>query len=140
MLTAPPGDSRRRWIGVWIAYWCFAFILTHLPPRAAGSLPFPGADKLVHFALYSVLAWMGGRALTAAGARLNLKSALIWFFWLAVYGAVDEWTQQFVGRTPSLFDWFADVAGVALGLGVHLALGDRRKRPQSHAAPGPRTL
>ena len=48
--------------------------------------------------------------------------------WAAVYIAyavLDEWLQQFVGRTTSFVDWLADVAGV---LAMSLALLGFRRR------------
>ena len=41
----------------------------------------------------------------------------------ALYGGSDEWHQSFVpGRSPTLGDWVADVAGVVLGYGLVLLL------------------
>ena len=43
----------------------------------------------------------------------------------AFYGASDEWHQRFVpGRSPSLGDWAADVAGVVLGYGLVMLLAN----------------
>lgn len=65
-------------------------------------------DKLVHAALYGVLAallYQAGLGPFAAVAVAGL------------YGVTDEFHQMFVpGRFPDLFDWLADVTGAALGV------------------------
>ena len=38
------------------------------------------------------------------------------FFGLSLFGALDEYTQGFVGRMPDVLDWVADVFGIGLGL------------------------
>jgi VanZ family protein len=46
---------------------------------------------------------------------------------LALYGAFDEQTQKLVGRHCDLRDWFADMAGAALAVGLMMIL--RRIKP-----------
>ena len=37
------------------------------------------------------------------------------------YGAIDEWTQQFVpGRTPDPYDYLADAAGLWCAIGIYV--------------------
>lgn len=73
-----------------------------------------GADKLVHFSLYAVLGALVARALAAPRARRGLVLAAAQ---LMLFGALDEWHQQFVpGRSAELADWVADLLGALVGL------------------------
>jgi VanZ family protein len=70
-----------------------------------------GVDKLVHAALFAVLAGTG-RWAGAGAARLAVA--------LAVYAAGSEVIQGLapLGRSGSLADWIADAAGILLGLAL----------------------
>lgn len=74
-----------------------------------------GSDKGIHFALYFILAFLGGRYQLARQARTSIMMLLLWTTIYAGYAAADEWLQQFVGRTTSLEDWTADLLGIAVG-------------------------
>lgn len=41
---------------------------------------------------------------------------------------IDEYTQTFVGRTCSVYDWLADVAGISLALFCLTCLKSRKHR------------
>jgi VanZ family protein len=89
------------------------------PPSDVPSSP-PGVDKVVHFSLFLVLAltarWAGVR-------RTGLAVVLVG------YAAVSEVVQGLpvVGRDASVFDWCADVLGVAAGLALWVALSGARR-------------
>ncbi len=105
---------RAPWpLSLWIAYWVVLFIVTHRPLGAGAGLLPQGADKVIHFLLYFVLAILGGWHVRSAGRRLSLAHMIVWVGIYAAYAGFDEWLQRFVERTPSLWDWVADVAGVA---------------------------
>ena len=78
----------------------------HVPAVAHG-------DKLVHVALYAVLAWLAARADgLARPPRLGWIVAAV-----CTFAALDEWHQQFIpGRSMSTGDWVADSIGGAAGL------------------------
>jgi VanZ family protein len=92
------------------------FLATHTPLVAGvPMLGVIGADKLVHAGMYAGLAVL---VLAAASVirpiSLGMGSALLLL--IATYGAVDEWTQQFVpSRMTDPRDWLADVIGASLG-------------------------
>lgn len=112
----PDGGQSRQHLGswwLWIGYWVGLFVVTHVPLGGKGPTVVPFADKLVHFGLYFVLVALGGRHLFATGRGRSLALLLTWAVVYAAYGAVDEWLQQFVGRTMSAGDWLADLTGVA---------------------------
>lgn len=71
-----------------------------------------GLDKVAHFGAYLVLGF-----LVALGAdRLDLPLALAIVLG-AGYGVLDEFHQSMVpGRTATVGDWLADLAGVAVGV------------------------
>ena len=82
----------------------------------------PHFDKVVHFAVYGLLATLvcrQGRGWRAAGWTVLVVS---------VYGASDEWHQSYVpGRSTELADWMADTAGAALAVGAYVRW-DRYRR------------
>ncbi len=89
-------------------------------------------DKVVHLALYTVL------GVGLGYGRYRVASSVPHVLLLgigALYGASDEWHQGFVvGRSPAWGDWFADVAGVAVGYGLVLVLLARlahRAKPEA---------
>jgi len=108
-------NRARTWSYLWVAWWFLAFTLTHLPPGKLGMPLFSGADKVVHFGLFLVLSLLGGGARRSARGRLSVGTALWLGLLLTSYAALDEGTQRYVGRTPSVYDWFADVAGIVIG-------------------------
>ncbi|MHC4697691.1 MAG: VanZ family protein [Planctomycetota bacterium] len=108
------GRPRTTWsLSLWIGYWAALFVVTHRPLGAGVDLLVPGADKVIHSALYFVLALLGGWHMRSKGRRPSWTHLIAWAGVYAAYAGFDEWLQQFVERTPSLWDWIADVAGVA---------------------------
>lgn len=91
------------------------------------SLPGPGvqhADKAAHFAAYAVLGALLAFAAARTGWPLAVAAALG-----ILYGASDEVHQMFVpGRSASVLDWLADVAGVLAAVYLY-----------ARWRPGPRT-
>ena len=110
--TKPRRSHRRLW--VWLGYWFGLFVITHTPVVGGGRLSFDYADKIIHFTLYFLLAWLGGKYLFVAGQTPSTPRLIAYAGLFAGYAAFDEWLQQFVGRTMSLGDWLADVAGIIL--------------------------
>ena len=107
-------------------YWIAIFVLTHRPLGEIAKPPFPGADKVAHFVLYFGLTWIGAWRLRANQAGPGLAQLLFWAGVYVAYGGIDEWLQSYVGRTMSLFDWFADVAGV-VAASIVIVLSKKRK-------------
>ena len=104
------------------------FAATHVPvPKLPGDIP--GADKFVHLLGYGGLGVLIA-LWTALRTRLSILTVLSLWGIVAVYGAIDEWLQQFVNRTADVADWTADVVGAAIGIGVIFLL--QRIRPVDH--------
>lgn len=100
-----------------IATWCLA--LFWLSSQSEPPIPtdplfsFPGADKIVHGALYAVLA-----GLVSFGIRRSNDDPAFSIQWYApvgfaiLYGMSDEWHQSFVpNRSPDGWDLLADGIG-----------------------------
>ena len=91
-----------------------AFAATHIPPAGL-----PGAvsgwDKVAHLIIYAAL---GGTIALGLGLHRRPRAVrfVAIFAALAGYGAFDELSQPFFGRTCELGDWIADLGGAALGL------------------------
>ena len=126
-VTAAPATARLsrpvRWAPP-LAWASLILIATSIPiPGSFASASPSGADKVVHGALYAVLAWLSCRAASVWSPRAALAIIVA----TALFATVDEWHQRFIpGRTPAVADWIADLLGVGVGvLGFHTA---RRRR------------
>ncbi len=105
--------------------WAGAYTLTHLPQE---SLPETHIhDYTLHGGGYFILAGVFWLALRAYGVSARRRA-----LWVAAamtaYGALDELTQPLVGRSDSVSDWSADLAGAALALAVCEALARVRSK------------
>ena len=82
------------------------------------------SDKVVHFSAYGVLGASVAWAAQVRGLRGLLRSAVV----VSVFGAADEWHQQFIpNRRMDARDWMADTAGAVAGLSLVTALARRRE-------------
>jgi len=118
---AAPGPRRRRRLrAVQVAlpvYWVILFTLTHLPRmRIPGRIP--QSDKLAHCVAYALLAWLLWRFVATFRRAMDARTALVLWLIVALYGALDEWLQSFVGRDMDLRDWLADMAGATAVLAL----------------------
>lgn len=98
-------------------YWIAIFAGTHLP--AAIDFSPRVSDKLKHFGAFFLLA-------SLLCYSTNSKRWLVRFGSIAlicmVYGAIDEWSQQFVpGRFADPKDFLSDCAGVLTAVLLYVA-------------------
>ena len=106
---------------LWAACLFFLSEVRAMPLRLVPLLVIP--DKFAHFALYLVFGGLIAWTRSCRGAEVP-HGVLIAAG--ALYAAFDEWHQSLVpGRTPELADWWADVAGLAVGY-VAIAFAGRR--------------
>ncbi len=96
-----------RWI--WLGYWGLLLVIMHIPLAGHGGGAPRHADKVVHFAAYFILAWLGGRQRIATD---RVRHLAVWGVVYAIYAAADEWLQPYTGRSMELGDWIADMCGV----------------------------
>lgn len=101
-----------RWVPA-ILWGALILVATSLPASTLPSAPaFPGADKVVHAAMYGVLGWLAARAVADRGRGVRGIAIL----GIAALAVGDEWHQRWIpGRSADVFDWMADVAGATLG-------------------------
>jgi hypothetical protein len=115
---------RRKFVlAALLVYWPFIFFLTHIPqlPGWVNLLSWTGevglGDKTPHFLVYLGLVFLWWFTFYPY-ERVNWFGIGVYvsILALAVYGALDEWLQGFVHRSPDVHDFAADMAGVLTGL------------------------
>lgn len=118
-----------------LSFWMLLFTATHIPQPDLPTVHV--SDKLIHASAFFLLAILLYITLWVRGGRVGG----IWWkvlIGLMIYGAFDEWTQQYVNRTTDLHDWFADcigiIAAVFLMLLIHLFFHHRRKARVGHSS------
>jgi VanZ family protein len=100
---------------------------TSLPASAFPPLlRIPGLDKLVHMAMYGVLAALGARPALASSRGAK---GIAWLLaGIALFAALDELHQIWIpGRSADVFDWVADMGGALLGIVLRLMAPRRRE-------------
>ena len=92
----------------------------------------PNFDKLVHFTLYGVEAWLLYRSVRWPGlSGFSLMRALAIVGVMAVWGAADETHQTWIpGRSMEGDDVAADVVGAATGA-VAASVASRKRADPS---------
>jgi hypothetical protein len=122
----------RAWLPalIWAA---IIFVLSSVPGSAYPATSIVNADKLVHLALYGLLAGLCARGFvrgSGPGLGLGLGRVLVLAALLStLYGITDELHQSFVpGRNCDWHDVVADAAGSVLGAAFVVGLAFRRRR------------
>jgi VanZ family protein len=119
----------RRWAPV-LLWAALILILTSYPnPPVPAIARFAGADKIVHFSLYLVLALLAVRA--AVPGRGRRRVALVVAATVSLIAAGDELHQRLIpGRSAERADWIADSLGGSVGA-VAAIVTLRRRDPAS---------
>lgn len=102
---------RQRWAAVAVALAVVVLAASLVPASGGDSLP-PNADKLFHFAGYAALAFAAAMAPDEATDRALVGVVLA----VTAFGAGIEVVQPAVGRTASVLDALANVAGATVGV------------------------
>jgi VanZ family protein len=133
----------RRPVVLAAGYVLLIFIVSSIPSLTAPGPEFAPKDKIAHTAEYFIL---GVLLFKGIGWTVSPSRAATFGFLVAVgasVGALDEIYQSFVpGRMMSVYDWCADVAGVALGSGIFVFTrwgkhpGERRAPDRAESAGG----
>lgn len=119
---------RQRWrLIVWSGYTLLLATSTHLPPDTVNQFSFKLWDKLEHTLAYAGLGVLTGWAATSARRQPFIRALLQWTVAIAVFAALDELTQPWVGRDCDLRDWCADVLGALVGLSTGCLLARRTR-------------
>jgi VanZ family protein len=103
-----------RWAPVLIYMGAIFLLSADSDPPAPSAI----SDKTLHAIAYAGLAVLVFRAVAGGvAARMTARAAAVTLLITTGYGASDELHQMFVpGRSPELYDLFADAVGGALGL------------------------
>ncbi|MFC7450041.1 VanZ family protein [Rhodococcus daqingensis] len=82
----------------------------------------PNSDKITHLLMFAALAY------AARFAGFGVTAVIVW---AGLYAAVSEVLQGLlpIHRSASVWDWVADVVGVAIGLVIFRAWQAGRRRP-----------
>jgi hypothetical protein len=110
-----------------IAWAMVVLVLTAIPgkyiPPVSSFWESLKPDMLVHIFLFGVFIILLLRGFRKQDAFRWLHSTYVFSAWLtgAFFGALTELLQKFVfiGRTGSLYDFLADLAGCLVGMGVY---------------------
>lgn len=135
-----PASRLVRSLGLWgpvAVQMAVIFTLSSIPDLKA--LPGGAPDWAGHGSVYALLGALLLRAL-AGGRREGVTLAVaVWAVGLAAaYGVTDEWHQTFVrGRSATLRDLWADIAGAAIAVAVGWAWSVAT-RPPGRAEVGAR--
>lgn len=118
--------NRQPAINLWLPvalYTAFIFWLSSKARPIPGIELFPQMDKICHFLEYAPLGLLWLRALgSGPTGKKSWRGLCLWaFLAAAATGAADEWYQRFVPiKETDLFDWTADLGGIALGQALYL--------------------
>lgn len=99
-------------------YWPLVFTLTHIPvpdiARESGM-----SDKTMHVMAYFALTFLVW-CVVSPYQRVQWNRAKAWWVLgsVALYGAVDEFLQGFVGRSADIDDFIANLFGIVFAMGV----------------------
>ena len=90
-------------------------------------------DKVVHFAVYGLLATLVCRC----RFRADWRAAVLGLLAASAFGATDEWHQSFVpGRSCDVMDWLADTGGAALAVTLYAGWSAYRALLERSLPPG----
>jgi VanZ family protein len=98
-----------------ILLWIGAFTATHIPARyIPGQIASIGEIGLHGIGFLGLSSWF---ILTVAAFNIKpVQRILLVLLVMIVYGAVDEYTQQFFGRSTELKDWLTDITATVVSL------------------------
>ena len=95
-------------------------VLTHLPSRMLPLMQkMPMDDKQMHLTAFFVVTLLYGISVFAPGKR-GLLRLFVLAVVMSLFAAIDEYTQQFFGRSTCLYDYYADLRGIGLAMVVSL--------------------
>jgi VanZ family protein len=91
------------------------FGLSSIPPSEIPKIDFGfPIDKVVHFVEYGIFGFLLSKVFLKSKKLPIIWSALLVILISIALGAIDESYQHFTKRTPSIYDWFADISGATV--------------------------
>lgn len=124
--------NRNRFISlfIFVLWFLIIFYESSLPPPKILSI-FPGIDKLGHFIIYCIFAFIVSECLSYSNIN-DKKKYIFTLIIIFILGIFDELHQNFVPkRNLDIYDLFADILG---GLFSVIALTYKNKNYQKNAA------
>ena len=112
---------------IWLGFWLALAVATHVPPPGDLTFGVRHGDKVLHFTAYFLLVLLGGRWLRARRGTPHGRTLVRWGAVYTAYAVLDEWLQQFVGRSMTLGDFLADAVGIVLGTLLLMYAPDRKR-------------
>lgn len=111
------------------AWTILVFAVSSIPRLSGDEFGVPAwSDKVAHFLEYLILAFLFYRGIRGERWRMGVPAWLIVLATGLAIASVDEYHQSYIpGRDSNIFDWIADMAGVASGT----MLGMRRYRARA---------
>lgn len=104
-----------RW-ALAIGWAAVIWVLSSIPASRLPAVQVWNLDKLVHAAVFGILAVLTQRAIDRPR---GVPRAIVVFLLVTAWGVLDEFHQRFVpGRVPSVYDAIADAVGAALAIGI----------------------
>jgi VanZ family protein len=116
-------DGRSSWVRLlwlWTPVVAYMLAIFYVSGLSIAPLPEEVSDKTGHFVAYAGLALLCVRAVGGGlPCRVVLRVAVLALAIAGGYGIFDEVHQWFVpGRSADVYDWFADITGVSIGIVV----------------------
>lgn len=98
-------------------YWPAIFVATHVPMSGSMVGRMGMSDKTMHFLAYLALVSLAWFAVSPF-EKVKWSKVKVWIILAAIvwYGAFDEWLQGFVGRSPDIYDFYADIGAAFTAL------------------------
>jgi VanZ family protein len=107
-------------IAVPIVWTAIVFFLHVMPVRLdhESSISIPNADKVVHFGMFGILAFLLARSWEFFKVKISRRQVYLIILICASYGALLEYLQHIgnAKRDSDVFDWIADLVGTSAGL------------------------
>ncbi len=110
---------RKLVLAVYVLLWVIAFAMTHVPGNDLPDVKV--ADNVLH--TFGFMGLASALIITLAAFNVRVGRRIIAaLLVMPIYGAIDEYTQQFFHRTTDFRDWCHDVIGTLLAIAVCEAL------------------
>lgn len=107
-----------KWFVILIFFTVTVFTFTHIPQQVLPELlQMNGLDKVLHVLAFGIITLL---FILTFRISHNSMFNFIPLLTILAFAVVDELTQNFVGRTASLYDWTADLAGIVFVQGIFL--------------------
>ena len=107
-----------KWLVILFFFTVMVLTFTHIPQQV---LPVPlqmnGLDKVFHALAFGIITFL---FILSFRVSHNSMFNLIPLLTIVALAVVDELTQNIVGRTASLYDWIADLAGIVFAQSIFL--------------------